>query len=171
MLLYIYIYIYKLAQRNSNFICIDIYNLEESAPRFFRLKEKFSNNMTEVYLLFYSHVLQFFVTLNLFLQKDEPIIGAVYDQVLLSACIATSHMQQPSLYNFICRYIAKSPYTIPHAIIRLLGLCTCYCQNFCQSEHSKTLPLQTFDSRIGPVNWKVINLYEFQSLILSCDFL
>ena len=46
------IYIYKLAQRNSNFICIDIYNLEESAPRFLRLKEKFSNNMTEVYLLF-----------------------------------------------------------------------------------------------------------------------
>ena len=37
--------------------------------------------MTEVYLLFYSHVLQYFTMFNLFLQRDEPIIVALYEQV------------------------------------------------------------------------------------------
>jgi len=45
------------------------------------LKTAFADKMTEVYLLCYSHVLQYFVRLNLFLQRDEPIIAAVHEQV------------------------------------------------------------------------------------------
>jgi len=33
--------------------------------------------MTEVYLLFLHSALQIFVNLNLFLQKEEPLIGAI----------------------------------------------------------------------------------------------
>ena len=40
--------------------------------------------MTEVYLLFYSHVLQYFVHLNLFLQCNEPIIGVIHEQVAIN---------------------------------------------------------------------------------------
>lgn len=42
--------------------------------------------MTEVYLLCYSHILQYFVGLNLFLQRDEPIIAALHEQV---QCVGT----------------------------------------------------------------------------------
>jgi len=45
------------------------------------LKTAFADKMTEVYLLCYSHVLQYFVRLNLFLQRDEPIIAAIHEQV------------------------------------------------------------------------------------------
>ena len=45
------------------------------------MKTAFADKMTEVYLLCYSHVLQYFVRLNLFLQRDEPIIAAVHEQV------------------------------------------------------------------------------------------
>ena len=40
--------------------------------------------MTEVYLLFFSHVLSLFVRYNSFLQREEPIIGAIYEQVVHS---------------------------------------------------------------------------------------
>ena len=40
--------------------------------------------MTEVYLLFFSHVLSLFVRYNSFLQHEEPIIGAIYEQVVHS---------------------------------------------------------------------------------------
>ena len=40
-----------------------------------------SDKMTELYLLFYSHVLHYFVRLNLFLQREEPVIAVVYEQV------------------------------------------------------------------------------------------
>ncbi|CAB3985762.1 ATP-dependent DNA helicase [Paramuricea clavata] len=33
--------------------------------------------MTEVYLLFYQSALQIFISLNLFLQKQDPLIGSV----------------------------------------------------------------------------------------------
>ena len=33
--------------------------------------------MTEVYLLFYQSALQIFINLNLFLQREEPLIGAI----------------------------------------------------------------------------------------------
>ena len=50
---------------------------DESAARFKRLQTAFSNPMTEVYLLFLQSTLQIFVNLNLFLQREEPIIGAM----------------------------------------------------------------------------------------------
>ncbi|XP_032232397.2 uncharacterized protein LOC5507745 [Nematostella vectensis] len=49
----------------------------ESAPRFKRLEVAFRNPMTEVYLLFYQAALQIFLNLNLFLQRDDPLIGAI----------------------------------------------------------------------------------------------
>ena len=49
----------------------------ESAARFKRLQTAFSNPMTEVYLLFLQSALQIFVNLNLFLQREEPLIGAI----------------------------------------------------------------------------------------------
>ena len=55
--------------------------VDENLPRFQRLKKAFADKMTVVYLLCYSHVLQYLVRLNHFLQHDEPIIGAVHEQV------------------------------------------------------------------------------------------
>lgn len=49
----------------------------DSAARFKRLHTAFSNPMTEVYLLFYQSALQIFINLNLFLQREEPLIGAI----------------------------------------------------------------------------------------------
>ena len=48
-----------------------------SAARFKRLQTAFSKPMTEVYLLFLQSALQIFVNLNLFLQREEPLIGAM----------------------------------------------------------------------------------------------
>ena len=50
---------------------------DESAARFKRLQTAFSNPMTEVYLPFLQSALQNFVNLNLFLQREEPLIGAM----------------------------------------------------------------------------------------------
>lgn len=49
----------------------------DSAARFKRLQTAFSNPMTEVYLLFFQSALQIFINLNLFLQREEPLIGAI----------------------------------------------------------------------------------------------
>lgn len=54
---------------------------DESTPRFQRLQSILSDPATEVYLLFYSNVLHSFVRLNLFLQREEPLIGAVHEQI------------------------------------------------------------------------------------------
>ena len=60
-----------------------LHNVDDSGvTRFRRLQSIFSEKMTELYLLFYSHVLHGFVRLNLFLQREEPIIGVVYEQVI-----------------------------------------------------------------------------------------
>ena len=50
---------------------------DESVARFKRLQTAFSNPMTEVYLLFLQSALQILVNLNLFLQREEPLIGAM----------------------------------------------------------------------------------------------
>ena len=42
--------------------------------------------MTE---LFYSHVLHYFLRLNLFLQREEPVIAIVYEQVWIAIAIHT----------------------------------------------------------------------------------
>lgn len=39
--------------------------------------------MTEVYLFFYNHVLDCFSRLNLFLQREEPVISVVHEEVSL----------------------------------------------------------------------------------------
>lgn len=49
----------------------------ESQARFNRIKQAFSDPMTEVYLLFYQSALQSFINANLFLQREEPLIGSV----------------------------------------------------------------------------------------------
>ena len=50
---------------------------QESTARFKRLKNAFKDPMTEVYLLFFQAALQIFLQLNLFLQREEPLIGAM----------------------------------------------------------------------------------------------
>ncbi|KAK3698610.1 hypothetical protein QZH41_014592, partial [Actinostola sp. cb2023] len=50
---------------------------DEAHLRFKRLSQAFRNPMTEVYLLFIQSALQIFLHLNLFLQKQEPLIGSV----------------------------------------------------------------------------------------------
>ena len=49
----------------------------DSTARFKRLQTAFSNPITEVYLLFLQLALQIFVNLNLFLQREEPLTGAI----------------------------------------------------------------------------------------------
>ena len=49
----------------------------DSTTRFKRFHTAFSNPMTEVYLLFYQSTLQVFINLKLFLQREEPLIGAI----------------------------------------------------------------------------------------------
>ena len=71
-------------ESNGSFLNI----IDGNAPRFMRLTERFMNNMTEVNLFFFSHVLQYFVRLNLFLQRKEPIIGSVHEQVSYSCTMS-----------------------------------------------------------------------------------
>lgn len=48
--------------------------------RFRRLKNAYTQPLTEVYLLFYQFVLQLFVKFNKFLQSEDPIIPVIWDQ-------------------------------------------------------------------------------------------
>ena len=54
------------------------YFLAKMSPllNFKSLQTAFNNPMTKVYMLFLQSALQIFVNLNLFLQKEEPLIGA-----------------------------------------------------------------------------------------------
>ena len=54
---------------------------EDSNPRFQRLKKLFADPMTEVYLFFYQATLQTFVNFNQFLQREDPIISLVAQQI------------------------------------------------------------------------------------------
>ena len=54
---------------------------DESTPRFKRLQSAFKDDMTEVYLLFFQHVLQYFVRFNLFLQRNDPAVYMVHEEV------------------------------------------------------------------------------------------
>ena len=53
----------------------------ESQARFARLEEKFSNPITEVYLLFYQSVFPLFTRFNKLLQRDDPVIYLLYSQM------------------------------------------------------------------------------------------
>ena len=50
---------------------------QESSARFKRLKDAFSDPLTEVYLLFFQASLQIFLQLNLFLRREYPLIGSM----------------------------------------------------------------------------------------------
>ena len=52
-------------------------SVEEPQARFKRLRAAFENPMTEVFLLFYQSAVQIFIHLNLFLQRSDPLIGAL----------------------------------------------------------------------------------------------
>ena len=66
---------------------LNLFTVDESTPRFRRLQNTFEDDMTEVYLLFFSHVLSLFVKYNCFPQREEPIIGAIYEHVIDYTCI------------------------------------------------------------------------------------
>ena len=54
---------------------------DDSTPRFQRLCAVFSTPMTEVYLLFYQSALQTFVHLNKFLQREDPLLPVLHQQM------------------------------------------------------------------------------------------
>ena len=54
---------------------------DDSSPRFQRLRAVFSTPMTEVYLLFYQSALQTFVHFNMFLQREDPLLPVLRQQM------------------------------------------------------------------------------------------
>ena len=69
------IYSYKLSLDHA--ICLD-----DAAPRFKRLQALFLKPMSEIHLLFYQSVLQLFIHFNMFLQREDPLIPVLYDQMV-----------------------------------------------------------------------------------------
>jgi hypothetical protein len=57
-------------------------NTDDSAPRFQRLHAAFGCPMTEIYLLFYQSALQTFVKFNKFLQREDPLLSIMVDQMV-----------------------------------------------------------------------------------------
>ena len=53
----------------------------DANPRFLRLQKLFADPMTEVYLYFYQATLQTFAHFNQFLQREDPIISLVDQQI------------------------------------------------------------------------------------------
>ena len=76
----------------------------EGHARFQRLKQAFSDPMTEIYLLFYQSALQIFINLNLFLRKRDPLIGSVSSSLKrflrLLACKIISYQTLKETSNF-----------------------------------------------------------------------
>ena len=60
---------------------------QESSARFKRLKDAFSDPLTEVYLLFFQASLQIFLQLNLFLQREDPLIGSMNQAMKRFLCL------------------------------------------------------------------------------------
>lgn len=54
----------------------------ESQARFIRLQHAFEDPLTEVYLLFHQSLLPTFTHVNMFLQKEEPLIHALQPQLI-----------------------------------------------------------------------------------------
>ena len=52
-----------------------------SAPRLKRLHDIFMLPLTELHLLFYQSALQVFIHFNLFLQREDPLIPIIYEQM------------------------------------------------------------------------------------------
>ena len=57
------------------------YVLDDRSPRFQRLHRAFTNPMTEIYLLFYESALQTFIKFNTFLQREDPLIPIICEQM------------------------------------------------------------------------------------------
>ena len=55
--------------------------LESSNTRSERLTTVYSDPMTEVYLMFYQAVLQVYVKFNMFLQREDPLIPVLHNEV------------------------------------------------------------------------------------------
>lgn len=58
-----------------------IYLVAESNPRFEQLYMLFESAMTEVFLLFYQAAMQTFVHFNQFLQREDPLIPVLCEQI------------------------------------------------------------------------------------------
>ena len=54
---------------------------DSKIPRFARLRKHFENPMTEIYLMFFQAVIPTFTTVNEFLQRGEPVIHLLLDQL------------------------------------------------------------------------------------------
>ena len=62
-------------------LSVIIIYLDGSAPRFQRLSAAFETPTTEVYLLFYQSALQSFVHFNKLLQREDPLIPIICEQM------------------------------------------------------------------------------------------
>ena len=60
---------------------LEYYILDENSPRFIHLQSAFTNPMTVVYLFFYEAVLQTFNSFNKFLQREDPLVLVMSDQM------------------------------------------------------------------------------------------
>ena len=54
---------------------------DSKIPCFARLRKHFENPMTEIYLMFFQAVIPTFTTINEFLQRGEPVIHLLLDQL------------------------------------------------------------------------------------------
>ena len=50
--------------------------------RFDRLQKAYEDPITEVYLMFYQASLQLFITKNKFLQREDPLIAVMAEQMI-----------------------------------------------------------------------------------------
>ena len=66
---------------NNFYVAIYFYT-DDRSPRFQRLYSAFTKPMTELYLLFYEAALQTFVKFNTFLQREDPLIPIIYEQMV-----------------------------------------------------------------------------------------
>ena len=89
--------------------------IDSTCDQFDRLNAAYSRPMTEVYLLFYQSALQLFISLNKFLQWEEPIIPVVYDQLrvfmkkLFSKFVVVSEIRSsegdPSKIDYVGKHL------------------------------------------------------------------
>lgn len=98
-----------------------------SCERFERLEKAYSSPMTEVYLFFYNAALQLFVNLNKFMQREDPIIYAIHDQLhsfiknLLGKFLPATTIKEALASGITCIEYASREKQIPGEF--------CYCTN------------------------------------------
>lgn len=78
------VYNIEVCSPNDDYIIIYLYFVivEDSSARFNRLVAAYKSPINEVYLLFYQSVLQLFKNTNMFLQREDPIIPVLNDQLI-----------------------------------------------------------------------------------------